>query len=180
MEGISSGRRWAGSERKQGNTRKTSTSVLSTSLKRLTVWIITNCGKLSKRWEYQTRLTCLLRNLYLGQEAIEPCMEQLIVSGLRKEYIRAVCCHPVYLIYVLSTPWEIPGWMSYKLKSKLEGENQQFQLCRWYHCNSRKWRGTKEPLDEGEGGEWKSWLKPEYEENWILRSWHLAPLLHGK
>ena len=22
-----------------------------------------------------------------------------------------------------------------------------------------KWRGTKEPLDEGEKGEWKSWLK---------------------
>ena len=60
---------FAGSERKQGNTRKTSTSVLSTSLKLLTVWIITNCGKLSKRWEYQTRLICLLRNLYLGQEA---------------------------------------------------------------------------------------------------------------
>ena len=59
---------FAGSERKQGNTRKTSTSVLSTSLKLLTVWII-NCGKLSKRWEYQTRLICLLRNLYLGQEA---------------------------------------------------------------------------------------------------------------
>ena len=60
---------FVGSERKQGNTRKTSTSVLSTSLKLLTVWIITNCGKLSKRWEYQTYLTCLLRNLYSGQEA---------------------------------------------------------------------------------------------------------------
>ena len=23
----------------------------------------------------------------------------------------------------------------------------------------RKWRGTKEPPDEGERGEWKSWLK---------------------
>ena len=57
---------FVGSERKEGNTRKTSTSVLSTSLKLLTVWIITNCGKLSKRWEYQT---CLLRNLYAGQEA---------------------------------------------------------------------------------------------------------------
>ena len=25
--------------------------------------------------------------------------------------------------------------------------------------NGRKWRGTKEPLDESERGEWKSWLK---------------------
>ena len=36
--------------------------------------------------------------------------------------------------------------------------NQQLQICRWYHCNGRKWRGIKEPLDEVER-EWKSWLK---------------------
>ena len=30
--------------------------------------------------------------------------------------------------------------------------------------NSRKWR-TKEPLDESEGGEWKSWLKTQHSEN---------------
>ena len=36
--------------------RKISTSVSSTMLKPLTVWIITNCGKLLKRWEYQTIL----------------------------------------------------------------------------------------------------------------------------
>ena len=37
---------------KQGNSRKTSTSVLLTMLEPLTVWIITNCGKFLKRWEY--------------------------------------------------------------------------------------------------------------------------------
>ena len=26
---------------------------------------------------------------------------------------------------------------------------------RWYHSNDRKWRGTEEPLDEGERGEKK-------------------------
>ena len=57
---------FTGSCRKQGNSRKVSTSVLSTTLKLLTVWIITNSGKLLKRWEY---LTCLLRNLYVAQEA---------------------------------------------------------------------------------------------------------------
>ena len=35
-------------------------------LKSFTVWITTNCGKFLKRWEYH--LTCLLRNLYAGQE----------------------------------------------------------------------------------------------------------------
>ena len=33
------------------------------------MWITTNCGKFLKRWEYQNHLTCLLRNLYAGQEA---------------------------------------------------------------------------------------------------------------
>ena len=39
----------------------------SPTLKPWTVYLITNCGKLLKRWEYQT--TCLLRSLYTGQEA---------------------------------------------------------------------------------------------------------------
>ena len=30
------------------------------------VWITTNCGKFFKKWEYQTTLPCLLRNLYAG------------------------------------------------------------------------------------------------------------------
>ena len=33
------------------------------------MWITTNCGKFLKRWEYQNHLTCLVRNLYAGQEA---------------------------------------------------------------------------------------------------------------
>ena len=43
-----------GPSKKQENSRKTSTSALLTSPKPLTVWIITNCGKFFKRWEYQT------------------------------------------------------------------------------------------------------------------------------
>ena len=50
-------------------------------------------------------------------------MEQLIDSGLRKEYDRAVCCHPAYLTYMLNTSCEMPGWMSYKLESRLLGGN---------------------------------------------------------
>jgi len=38
-----------GSQRKQGNSRKTPTSVSLTMLKPLTVWITTNCGKFLKR-----------------------------------------------------------------------------------------------------------------------------------
>ena len=42
---------------------------------------------------------------------------------------------------------------------------QQSQICRWYHFNGRKWRGTKEILEEGEKGEWKSWIKTQLLKN---------------
>ena len=55
---------FVGSRRKQGSSRKTSTSSSLTMLKPLTV-IIMNCGKFLKRCHF----TCLLRNVYVGQEA---------------------------------------------------------------------------------------------------------------
>ena len=45
---------FVGSWRKQGNSTKVSTSASLTTLKPLTIWTTTNCGKLLKRWEYQT------------------------------------------------------------------------------------------------------------------------------
>ena len=50
-------------------------------------------------------LTCLLRNLYAGQEAkLELDMEQQTASKLGKEYVKAVYCHPAYLTSMQSTP----------------------------------------------------------------------------
>ena len=46
----------AGLERKQENFRKTSISVSSTDESIWLLWIMTNCGKLLERWEYQTFL----------------------------------------------------------------------------------------------------------------------------
>ena len=54
-------------------------------------------------------LTCLLRNLYSGQKALEPDMEQWTGSKSGKEFIKAVYCHPVYLTYMQSTSYEMPG-----------------------------------------------------------------------
>ena len=45
---------FAGSWKKQEGSRKTSISALLTMPKPLIVWITINCGKFSKRWEYQT------------------------------------------------------------------------------------------------------------------------------
>ena len=39
-------------------------------------------------------------------------------------------------------------------------------------------RGTKEPLDEGKKGEWKSWLKTQHSKK--LNSWHPVLSLNGK
>ena len=46
-------------------------------------------------------LTCLLRNLYTGQQ-LGPDMEQWTGSKLGKEYVKAVYYHPVYLTYIQS------------------------------------------------------------------------------
>ena len=77
------------------------------------------CEKLLKRWEYQTILPVSWETyMQVKKQQLEPCTEQLIGSRLRKEYDRAVCYHPVCLIYRLSKSWEMLGWMSYKLESR--------------------------------------------------------------
>ena len=57
-----------GSSKKQESSRKTSISASLTTLKPLTVWITTN-WKILQKMEIPGHLTCLLRNLYSGQEA---------------------------------------------------------------------------------------------------------------
>ena len=92
-----------GSQKKQGEFRKTSTSASLTTLKPLTVWITTNCGKFLEMG-IPDHLTCLLRNLYAGQEQqLELDMEQQTGSKLGKEYVKAVYCHPAYLTSMQST-----------------------------------------------------------------------------
>ena len=57
------------------------------------------------------------------------------------------------------------GWMKHKLESRLRGKisiTTDMQMTPPYDI---KWRRTKEPLDESERGEWKSWLKAQHSEN---------------
>ena len=57
-------------------------------------------------------LTCLLRNLYAGQEAaVRTRHEQWTGSKLRKENVKAVYCHPVYFTYAENITG-LPGWMN--------------------------------------------------------------------
>ena len=57
-----------GSQKKQTNSRRIFTSASLTTLKLLTVWMTTN-WKILKEMGIRDHLTCLLRNLYAGQEA---------------------------------------------------------------------------------------------------------------
>ena len=68
-------------------------------------------------------LSCLLRDLYAGQEAtVGPDMEQQTGSKLGKEYVKAVYCHHAYLTYTQSTSCEMLDWMNHKLESRMLGE----------------------------------------------------------
>ena len=49
-------------------------------------------------------------------------MEQQARSKFRKEYIKAVYFQPVYLTYMQSTSYEMQGWMTHKLETRLLGE----------------------------------------------------------
>ena len=68
-------------------------------------------------------LTCLLRNLYAGQEAVVRTRHGTMAgSKLGKEYVKAVCYHPAYLTYMQSASCEMQDWMNHKLESRLLGE----------------------------------------------------------
>ena len=61
-------------------------------------------GKFWKRWEYQTTLPASWKTcMCVKKQQLEPCMEQLTGSVLRKQYNKAVYYHPVYLTYMQST-----------------------------------------------------------------------------
>ena len=79
--------------------------------------------KILKEMVIPDYLTCLLRNLYVGQEGtVRTSMEQLTGSKLGKGYDKAVYCHPAYLTSLQSKSCEMLGWMNRKLESRLLGE----------------------------------------------------------
>ena len=87
-------------------------------------------------------LTCLLRNLYAVKEATG--------SKLGKEYVKAVYCHPAYLIYMQCTSCKMLGCLKLKLESRLPGEisitsDTQMTPPLW-----QKAKRTKESLDESQ------------------------------
>ena len=104
-----------GTEIKQENSRKTSASSSFTTQKPLTVWITTNCRKFLEKGkqDYLLRreyfLTCLLRNLYAGQEATymqvrirHGTMNWFeIGKGVCQGCIVSACAFNFYTVYII-------------------------------------------------------------------------------
>ena len=77
--------------------------------------------KILKEMGIPDHLTCLLRNLYAGQEAtVRTRTTDWFQIG--KGVLKAIYCHPTYLTYMQNTSCEMLGWMKHKLESRLPGE----------------------------------------------------------
>ena len=108
-----------GSQKKEENSRKTSTPASLTMLEPLTVWITKN-WKILKEMGIPDHLTCFLRNLYAGQETIVRTWHGTMDwFQIGKGYVKTVYCHLAYLTYMQSTLYDVLGWMKHKLESRL-------------------------------------------------------------
>ena len=91
-----------GSSKKQESSRKISISALLTTPKPLTVWITTNCGKLFQKMGIPDHLTCLLRNLYAGQEATVTTVHGTTDwFQIRKGVHLSICLFNLYAEYIM-------------------------------------------------------------------------------
>ena len=94
-----------GSLKKQESSRKTTISALLTMPKPLTVWITIN-WKILKEMGIPDHLTCLLRNLYAGQEAIVRTGHGTtdwfqIGKGVHQGCILSPCLLSLYAEYIM-------------------------------------------------------------------------------
>ena len=96
-------------------------------------------------------LTCLLRNLYSGQEAtVRTGHGTTDWFQIGKGVCQGCILSPAYLTYVQST-CKMPGWMKHKLESRLLGEipitsDMQMTPPLWQ-------KNERASLNEGERGE---------------------------
>ena len=172
--------------------------------------VVFNCLSKCKYWLTRCRREISLLSIYY----------QYGSTGKR---VQQGCTLSPYLTYMQSISWEMPGWMTHKLESRLPGEisttsdilivvvqllshvwlfstpwttahqaslsltisqsllklmsielvmssNHLIQVDNTSLSNSRKWKGTKESLDEGERVEWQSWLKLNIQKTNIMVS----------
>ena len=109
--------------------------------------------------EIPDHLTCLLRNLYAGQEATVRTGHGTtdwfqIGKGVHQGCILSPCLFNFFADYIMRDT----GLDEAQAGIKIAGRNMNNLICSWHHAYGRK-RRTKEPPDESERGEWKVGLK---------------------
>ena len=114
----------AGSEKKQENSRKTSTFASLIMLKPLTVWITKKVCKYLKEIGIPDHLTCLLQSLYAGQEATVRTKHETmdwfqIGKGVHQGCILSPCVFNLYAEYIMRNP----GLEEAQVGIKIAGRN---------------------------------------------------------
>ena len=114
---------FAGSSKKQENSRKNIYFCFIDYTKAF------DCAEHNKVWKslqemgIADHLTCLLRNLYAGQEAtVRTGHGTTDWFQIGKGVHQACILSPCLLTSIQSTSWEMLGWMKHKLESRLLGE----------------------------------------------------------
>ena len=102
--------------------------------------------------------------MQVKKQQLEPYMEQKTGSKLGKEYVKAVYCHPAYLPCRVHHVKSRTGWST--ICNWIVGRD--INNLKWYNPYSRKLRGIKQSLDEGERGEWKAGLKLNIQKTKII------------
>ena len=144
-----------GSWRKQGIQEKNIDLCSIDYAKASGLWIRTN-WKILEEMGLPDHLTCLLRNLCVGQEAtVVPIWNNWLVQNWERSMTRVFIV--TLFIYLMCRVHHAEWWTGQitSWKQDWQQKHQQPLICRWYHSKGRKW-GTKEPHFEGERGEWKS------------------------
>ena len=113
----------AGSLRKQERSRKTSYFCFTDYAKAFDCVDHNKLWTILKEMGISDHLTCLLRNLYTGQEAtVRTGYGTIDWFQIGKWVHQDVHCHPAYLFYMQSTSWEMLGWRKHNPESRLLGE----------------------------------------------------------
>ena len=114
--------------------------------------------------------------MQVKEQQLEVGMGQQTGSKWRKEYVKAVYCHPIYLnLYAEYIMWNA-GLDEAQVEIKIVGRN----------INNLKYADDTTLMAESEG-ELKGLLMKEKEESEkvglklnIQKTWHLVPTLYGK
>ena len=152
----------AGSSKKQESSRKTSISALLTMPKHLTVWITITVENSERDGN--------TRPPDLPSETVRTAHGTTVWFQIGKEVcqscILSPCLFNLYAEYIMWNARLVEAQAGIKI-TRILIIISDMQMTPHY---GKKWRRTKEPLDESERAELKSWLKTQHSKTKIMAS----------